>query len=248
MKVCKYCQKEIEGKHSIYANHVRWCEKNDTNGDKGRKKLSEASYERYEQINGKLKTFEVICNWCKNIFEIQEFENKFPIKEKYFCKIQCSNNRIMSEENKKKISNKLKEHWKNPEYVKNIIKNNTVKNKRFTSKGEEELKKFLKDNFTNDNWTSGGGFRYKDVILSRDMYSNQLKTIVEYDGIWHFKDIHGQLEEKQLKDALLEEWCINNNWRLIRIKDDLYQKEKEKYRNILIDSIYKEEEQIIKIY
>jgi hypothetical protein len=35
MKKCKYCEKEIEGKHSLYANHVRWCDKNTTNGDKG---------------------------------------------------------------------------------------------------------------------------------------------------------------------------------------------------------------------
>jgi len=27
MKVCKYCEKEIEGNHGTYANHVRWCEK-----------------------------------------------------------------------------------------------------------------------------------------------------------------------------------------------------------------------------
>jgi hypothetical protein len=57
MKVCKYCEKEIQGNHGTYANHVRWCEKNTTNGDKGRKKLSESSYERYEKINGKLKKF-----------------------------------------------------------------------------------------------------------------------------------------------------------------------------------------------
>ena len=38
MKICKYCGIEIEGKHSLYANHVRWCNKNDTNGDKGSSK------------------------------------------------------------------------------------------------------------------------------------------------------------------------------------------------------------------
>jgi len=248
MKVCKYCEKEIQGNHGTYANHVRWCEKNTTNGDKGRKKLSEASYERYEKINGKLKKFEVTCNWCKKIFFVEEPENKFPIREKYFCKRSCSNNRIMSQENRNRISEKLKIHWKNPEYVERIIRNNTTRNRIFTSKGEEEIKKYLKENFTDDGWTSGGGFKYKETILIRDMYSNKLKTIVEYDGIWHFKDIHGQLQEKQYKDKILEEWCLQNNWRLIRIKDDLYTKDKVRYLKILMDSIYNENQQIIKIY
>lgn len=122
MKVCKYCEKEIEGNHGTYANHVRWCEKNMANGDKGRKKLSEASYERYEKINGKFEKFEVTCNWCKKIFFVEEPENKFPIREKYFCKISCSNNRIMSQENRNRISEKLKIHWKNPEYVERIVR------------------------------------------------------------------------------------------------------------------------------
>jgi len=80
------------------------------------------------------------------------------------------------------------------------------------------------------------------------MYSNKLKVIVEYDGIWHFEDIKGQLADKQMKDNKLEEWAINNGWRLIRIKDILYQKDKTKWLNILLDAIYNRSEQIIKLY
>lgn len=96
--------------------------------------------------------------------------------------------------------------------------------------------------------TSGGGFKYKDKILTRDIYSNDLKIIVEYDGVWHFKDIHGQLEEKKIKDRLLEEWVIDNDWRIVRISDDLYRKEKGKYLEILINSIYNRLDKVIKIY
>ena len=85
MKVCKYCNKEIEGSHSVYANHVRWCDKNKTNGDKGGNKISEAKKKYYEDVNGSLKVYEVECFRCKKITTIEEPSNKYPIKEKYFC-------------------------------------------------------------------------------------------------------------------------------------------------------------------
>ena len=54
------------------------------------------------------------------------------------------------------------------------------------------------------------------------MWSDVLKVCFEYDGIWHFKDIYGQLDKKQNKDKLLELWCINNNYRLVRVDEDCY--------------------------
>jgi len=247
MKVCKYCNKEIEGSHSVYANHVRWCDKNKTNGDKGGNKISEAKKKYYEE-NRKEIEHNVICNRCFENFTITEVKSKFKSRRnRYFCSIKCSKSRS-DDETKRKISESTKKLWKNEEYANKIIKNNTNRNIRFSSKGEEEIKYYLKENHKLDNWTSGGGFKYKDKILTRDIYSNDLKIIVEYDGVWHFKDIHGKLEEKQTKDRLLEEWVIVNDWRIVRISDDLYRKEKEKYLEILINSIYNRLDKVIKIY
>lgn len=246
MKVCKYCKKMIEGKHSIYANHVRWCDKNNTNGDKGRKKISKKKIERDAEEFPSID-FEVKCLSCSSFFILNERESKFKKRKgRYFCSYKCARKR--NESTKLKISISTIELWKDEVYMNKVISNNANKNRRFTSKGEEEIKKYLKEKFQSDEWTSGGGFKYKDVILTRDMYSNKLKTIIEYDGIWHFKDIHGQLAEKQLKDLLIEEWCLQNNWRLIRLKDDLFRKDKVKYLNILIESIYNKSDQIVKIY
>ena len=39
-RTCIYCQRvfeDVSGK--VFANHVRWCDKNTTNGDKGRSKF-----------------------------------------------------------------------------------------------------------------------------------------------------------------------------------------------------------------
>lgn len=140
MKVCKYCNKEIEGKHSIYANHVRWCDKNKTNGDKGGSKISESKKKYYEELNGNLNEYDVKCFRCNKTILIKEPKNKYPMKEKYFCSIKCSNTRDFSIDDKRKMSIRMSEKWKNEEYANRIIQNNTNRNKRFTSKGEEEIK------------------------------------------------------------------------------------------------------------
>ncbi len=246
MKSCNYCNKEFDVNPKIFANHVRWCPENKTNGDKGKSKLSEKSFERYAETS-KMIEHKVSCKICSTEFILNEREGKFKKRNgKYFCSYKCQ--RTRSPECKSKISLSTKQLWLNEEYANKIITNNTNKNPRFSSKGEEEIKKYLKDNYINDEWTSGGGFKFDDIRLTRDMYSNKLKIIVEYDGIWHFEDIKGQLADKQLKDKKLEEWVIDNNWRLIRIKDVLYQKDKNKWLNILLDAIYSRKEKIIKLY
>ncbi len=114
--------------------------------------------------------------------------------------------------------------------------------KIFSSKNERAIIKYFKENFPNDEWTSGGMIIQDGVRISRDMYSNKLKVCFEYDGIWHFKDIHDQLESKQHKDQLLEEWCLENDYRLIRVDELVYENE-----NQIVDLVYNNKEQIIKI-
>ena len=177
-----------------------------------------------------------------------EPEFKFPKKEKYYCNRSCANSRNHSLETKKLISEKNKLVWENEDYANRVIKNNTNKNKRFTSRGEEEVRNFFISKYVSDEWTFGGGFKFEGYILTRDLYSNKLKVIFEYDGIWHFKDIHGQLELKRKKDSQLEKWVIENGWRLIRIKDEIYNKNKNQYLELIEKSIYESNEQIIKIY
>lgn len=91
---CQYCQQTfalIEGK--IFANHVRWCDKNTTNGDKGRSKLSQICKEKILLKNGQLKYFQVTCKACQKQFEVFEYENLHPQRKIYFCSRSCSNNR-----------------------------------------------------------------------------------------------------------------------------------------------------------
>lgn len=248
MKVCKYCKKEIEGNNSIFANHIRWCDKNEENGDKGVSKNRESQIRLNEIRFGKNKEFTVNCEKCKSEIIISEPEFQFPKKQKYYCNRSCSNSRTFNLETKKLKSEISKEKWKNIDYAQRVIKNNIDRNKIFSSKGEEEIRKYFIENFGNDGWTFGGGFKFENEILTRDLYSNKLKVIFEYDGIWHFKDIHGQLERKKKKDELLEKWVFENGWRLVRLKEDIYKMDKEYYIKILVKSIYEKTDQIIKIY
>lgn len=107
-------------------------------------------------------------------------------------------------------------------YRENLFFKNT-NNKNFTSRGEIKIREYFKNNFKEDEWTFGGCLKIdENLYISRDLYSKKLKINFEYDGIFHFKNIYGQLENKQLKDNKLEEWSIKNEWRLIRISDDIF--------------------------
>jgi uncharacterized Zn-finger protein len=53
---------------------------------------------------------------------------------------------------------------------------------------------------------------------------------IEYDGIFHYKDIHGSLEVSQKRDAIKTKYCKDNNIPLLRIP---YTDKKNIYPNIL---------------
>ena len=245
-KICKYCTKEfnyISGR--IFSNHVRWCDKNDTNGDKGVSNLSNAKIKRDENNLGKLIEFNVTCHKCKNIFKVTERELQFPLKENYFCNRSCANYRIHSDETKNKISKSvsisIKKLWVGGHY------DHLLQTKIFSSKNERLIQQYFRSKFIDDEWTFGGHIRYNSLGITRDLYSKKLKICFEYDGIWHFKDIKGQLKNKQLKDKALEEWCVENDYRLIRISETYFQENKDTIFEELEYLFYKEKTPIIKL-
>ena len=127
---------------------------------------------------------------------------------------------IITDEYRKKQSENTKKLWEDPIYAKKVM----TASKKFTSKNEVIIRNYFIENYPNDEWTFGGGLRVDNEIIVRDLYSKKLKICFEYDGIWHFKDIHGQLAKKQLKDSLLEKWCIENKYTLIRIDENFFNK------------------------
>ncbi len=250
--VCPVCQNEknIKNKYcSAKCRNIIINQNKDYN--KQSDKTQKTKKKNFLIKNGELKDFKVICHKCSNELTTSEYEFRFPIKEKYYCSRSCANSRENREYAKtadfrNKISSIVKEFWTRPEYVEKVI--NQQSNRRYTSVGEVLIREYFKNKYTEDEWVHGGALKYKGSSLIRDLYSNKLKVCVEYDGVWHFKDINGQLEEKKRKDSLLEEWCLDNNFRLIRIKEEVFYSNKELYLKYIEDLIYGNSAQIVKIY
>lgn len=237
---CLECNLEFDN-WQTKANHVRWVHQDNT---KFLEKLKKENPAYVEARYGKLKEETVTCSniQCTNTVQIR-YREKTGKKKKYFCCRSCANSRgPRTDEFKTTLRSKIKHLWDTGHYDNTTALNHLKLPKIFSSKREREIVNHFKSKYVNDEWKSGGHLRTGTANLSRDLYSDKLKVCFEYDGDWHFLDLQGQLQEKQLKDKALEEWCINNGYRLIRID------EREK---ISIDEIenlvYRKNEPILKI-
>lgn len=139
-----------------------------------------------------------------------------------FCSRSCANFRIFSDASKLKKSKTVKDYVKDhPEWYGLHGKSPKGKQKKyFNSKAEIKLREDLKINLPSYDFTTGSFTKYKGYLLNPDIYSRKYKIIIEYDGIWHFVDILGQLKIKQERDLLLKDFILNSDFRLIRIDED----------------------------
>ena len=217
MKQCEICNIAFESGRS-YSNHVRWAHK-EIKYKKQKcpiccKEIAQCGFTKHE------KTCALNKKSCKTCGK--EFFSKANI----FCNNSCAakfNNNVRIPYERTYITSE----WKNKQSI--TTKRNwaegklTTSRRIFSSKTEREIVKHFKEKYPKDGWKSGGRLKLnEEETLSRDMWSDVLKVCFEYDGIWHFKDIYGQLDKKQNKDKLLELWCINNNYRLVRVDEDCY--------------------------
>ena len=106
-RTCKYCQQTFENINPrVFSNHVRWCTKNITNGDKGKSKISSAN--KLPRI-----TIEKQCKKCGSLFTVERIiKNGKPSiskKEKQYCCRSCGNSHhiVHSKETRQKISKAL---------------------------------------------------------------------------------------------------------------------------------------------
>lgn len=119
--ICPYCNEHLLMNKRTFANHVRWCKKNPKYEQilkLTKENVSIKLKEHYKQIHGQLKEFHVNCYKCGNDFIVNEYENDFPTKEKYFCSEHCAKSHIFTDETKEKIRQGIiKYNYKiNPNY------------------------------------------------------------------------------------------------------------------------------------
>lgn len=97
-RTCEYCKTlfpDEEGR--VFSNHVRWCKKNTTNGDKGVSAFLSSCRKtvdaRILSEKGRLEEFNVTCEKCKKVFVVSEWNKLHPQRPQYFCSRECANSR-----------------------------------------------------------------------------------------------------------------------------------------------------------
>lgn len=245
MKRCEVCGFETDN-GKVFANHIRWQHKyQDKNSPEFKRMSEKIKAKRLNNPTGmRIVSFkDSICPRCGKEFQKEIWTNsktgKVKIKSK-FCSRSCANSRVFSEEANLSRSLKAKANpsgCRKPGWTaKSLARKNH-------SKRELEIVDFFKSNFQEDDWKVGlidGSKRHNGILLNPDLWSKKLKVVIEYGGIWHFTDIHNQLEHKQKVDIETVKWCKENGYRLIRID------EKSKISNDQIkEAVYNKKETFI---
>jgi very-short-patch-repair endonuclease len=184
------------------------------------------------------------CLWCKSVIETTTCS-----KARKCCSRTCSakysrstcKNVHQTDEFRKKVSDKTKSAWDSGKYDELMNSGR----KWFNSKGEIELREYLKVALPEYKFTTG---MLTGAGSNPDIWSKEYKVVIEYDGIWHFKDIKGQLADKQTKDKRLEDWCVENKWRCIRIKEEVYKKDTPYWQQKIKNEILNGATPIVKMY
>lgn len=216
--ICEECGLTFDN-IKIKANHVRWKHRNN---DSFKETIRVSTINRYEEKQGKIKTFEVKCYWCQKIFLVKEKEKKFPMKEKYFCPKRCCGQYSRSFLTKEKQLEGMKKYYLlhppqgNTIYnLKCVICNTDFKNnnKNVKTCGEECYKKLCSKN-SKENPNCGGETNYKKY---------------RYKGIWMDSSWEKELAEWMDKNNILWErdrkhilWWTDENGKKRRYYPDFY--------------------------
>lgn len=106
---------------------------------------------------------------------------------------------------------------------------------RAISKGERKVKKLLENKgilFEQEKRFGDCRNPKTNALLSFDFYLPDYNLCIEYDGIQHFEETtwrHESLEDGQYRDSIKNQYCKDNNIKLIRIPYWDYDKLDEQY-------------------
>lgn len=208
---------------------------------------------------------QVTCTYCDKQFELTQGQHNRKLRdeiENLFCGRRCANKHLgenLSEQQKENLRIKAKQ-WTKDNYEKCLFWSNKgfetlrSRGRYFCSNGEIEVFDHIKEN-SNLKIQTGGCFGIgihegKAVRKQFDIYCRETKTLIEYDGACHFKPIYGieSFEKTVLKDRLLKEWCTKQKWSLVRIREEIYKKDKEYWLNILLKHIENQQVEYFKYY
>lgn len=223
IKTCEICGFQTEN-GKVMSNHKRW---------KHITPVGSVAYKETQHKISKSKTKDRVseertCPECGNNFIVYGTRTFLDGKKsRRYCSPYCANkqgSKAMRNIDYKRISDIRKAHPVGCCSVSWRLAHQDFVNKQNHSKKELEIVDYFKTNFPDDDWKVGfidGSRKHDGVLLNPDLWSKKLKVVIEYDGDWHFKEIHGQLNHKQLVDKETYKFCKENGYRLIRIDENL---------------------------
>ena len=228
------CGKKFDNPQS-FNGHKSHCKKHQLNKYGSLQKLEDVDKHRHLKAKetlklkyNKLKSIKnkaMIDKWLEEKHTCENCHKVMTVKygSGRFCCRSCANKRIHSKSTIDKIRKYSKNNPSGFASVEWRLNNPDFSLNRKSSKREVEIVNLLKSNFPDDNWQQGyiNNGVVDNHLLHPDIHSDVLKIVVEYDGIWHFKDICGQLERRQATDKLLMNWCETNGYKLVRIDEQL---------------------------
>lgn len=118
MPECKFCESCFSSQG--LPNHEKCCDENPT---KNTSVFSESGLKGAVSRYGPVKNFEVACHKCNEDFEVEEREEVFPNKEKYFCSTECARSfstEAKREEINEKVSDTLTGRKLSKEHIQSI--------------------------------------------------------------------------------------------------------------------------------
>lgn len=125
--------------------------------------------------------------------------------------------------------------FKNPSHLEKCLSiQATLPTARNSSIGERAIRNALQEK--DETWQAHRQIAGKAV----DILNHKLKIIVEYDGPTHFRNIYGaeKLQEQMEKDTNVEQWCIENGWKLYRVSENYFVNQCSRNTNTVVADIY----------
>lgn len=172
LKTCKYCNKSFLLNTSLFANHVRWCEKNPNRNNWNKRTSSE-----------NILSLERNCKKCNNVFYVEYREGQTP-PPNIFCSRSCANSRgPRSEDFKSKIRAKL---------LKNNINTCLCCNTSFSGKRKKYCSKKCISEYRKINWDDYKRYRNECAFkFSLNHYPNEFNfDLIEKYG-WYLPKNRG---------------------------------------------------------
>jgi very-short-patch-repair endonuclease len=227
MKTCPVCNETFDVGR-VYSNHVRCKHKPQTFTPEGLQKLKDVAI----RVNAKRLGYEgtkYATQQCVNCHKtIVEATTQMQYCKDKACQSVAHSfgGKKVWQMHRQKLIKALKEMPRSEAWIASQGRTDHPNQKRFfTSKGEEALKLLIKQRLPQFKWSSGGLHNIGNGLRkSLDIYCKDIKVIVEYDGIYHWKNVYGNLEDVQKKDRQLEQFCSDNGWKLIRVNEQTYKK------------------------